>query len=118
MKIVDKPWGREIWWAHAEGKYMGKILKINSGQRLSLQFHVDKDETIYVTKGNLKLYYAEQRDGQLKQATLQPGESFRVRPGTLHRFSAEFGDVELLEVSTDYPEDVVRVEDDYSRTED
>ena len=59
MKVVDKPWGREIWWAHAKDKYMGKILEINAGERLSLQFHIDKDETIYVTKGSLKLYYAE-----------------------------------------------------------
>ena len=56
MKTVEKPWGREIWWAHAKGKYMGKTLEIKDGHRLSLQYHNDKDETIYVLKGRLTLF--------------------------------------------------------------
>jgi D-lyxose ketol-isomerase len=61
------------------------------------------------------MFYSERRNGKLCELVLDTGESFRVRPGTLHRFSADFGDVVLLEVSTDHPEDVVRLEDDYNR---
>ena len=57
MKTVDKPW-EEIWWAHAKGKYMGKTLEIKDGHRLSLQYHNDKDETIYVLKGRLTLFHS------------------------------------------------------------
>ena len=117
MKIVDKPWGREIWWAHAEGKYMGKTLEIKDGHKLSLQYHNIKDETIYVLKGKLTLFHSRHRDGQIKKEVLSEGDTYRVRPLTIHRFAAESGDVTLLEVSTDYPDDVVRLEDDYDRVE-
>ncbi len=115
MKTVEKPWGKEIWWAHARGKYMGKTLEINDGCRLSLQLHREKDETIYVLKGRLTLFYSEQKDGRLNEKILEEGEAFRVRPFMIHRFAAHHGDVTLLEVSTDFPNDVVRLEDDYDR---
>ena len=115
MKIVDKPWGREIWWAHAKGLYMGKTLEIKNGHKLSLQYHKEKDETIYVLKGELTLVYSEVRDGEIKECILEEGESYRVRPYSVHRFVANRGDVTLLEVSTDYPDDVVRLEDEYGR---
>lgn len=115
MKIVDKPWGREIWWAHAKGKYMGKTLEIKDGHRLSLQYHNEKDETIYVLKGTLTLLHSSGVRESLTTQLLQEGEAFRVHPMTIHRFAACHGDVTLLEVSTDYPKDVVRLEDDYRR---
>ena len=116
MKKVDKPWGREVWWAHAKGKYMGKILEIKKGNRLSLQYHNYKDETIYVLKGVLKLIYSDNnKEGEIRERDMEEGDVFRVRPLTLHRFCADYGDVTLLEVSTDYPEDVVRVHDDFGR---
>ena len=51
---VEKPWGHEIRWAISD-KYLGKILHINAGHRLSKQYHREKDETIYVLKGSLLL---------------------------------------------------------------
>lgn len=118
MKVVEKPWGYEIWWAHAKGKYLGKTLEIKDGKRLSLQYHEQKDETIYVQNGRLTVFWSDIRDGKLTETILEEGESFRVRPGMIHRFSAEHGDVSIVEVSTDFPEDVVRLEDDYDRVED
>jgi hypothetical protein len=38
-----------------------------------------------------------------------------MNPKTIHRFSIEKGDVALSEVSTYFPDDVVRLEDDYNR---
>ena len=117
MKKVDKPWGNEIWWAHSQGKYLGKILNINEGHRLSLQYHERKEETIYVLKGTLKLTYSATRDGEIKECIMSQGESYHVLPYSVHRFEAYGEDVTLLEVSTDYPDDVVRISDDYRREE-
>ncbi|MGE3578041.1 MAG: cupin, partial [Vicinamibacterales bacterium] len=44
VRRVEKPWGYEIHWAHTE-RYVGKILHINAGEALSLQYHLKKDET-------------------------------------------------------------------------
>ncbi len=115
MKKVDKPWGSEVWWAHAKGKYMGKILHIKDGNRLSLQYHTNKEETIYVLKGRLKLIYSTTRDGELKQCLMEEGETYHVYPMSVHRFEAYKGDVTLIEVSTDHPDDVERISDDYRR---
>jgi mannose-6-phosphate isomerase len=117
MKKVDKPWGSEVWWAHAQGKYMGKILHIKDGHRLSLQYHTNKEETIYVLKGRLRLTYSATRDGELKQCLMEEGETYHVYPMSVHRFEAYQGDVTLVEVSTDHPDDVERISDDYRRTQ-
>jgi quercetin dioxygenase-like cupin family protein len=55
MRRVEKPWGHEIIWAETED-YVGKILHINAGHRLSKQFHEVKEETVYVLKGTLYNY--------------------------------------------------------------
>jgi len=106
---VNKPWGYEIRWALNE-KYLGKILYIKAGHRLSLQYHEVKDESIYVLEGTAVV----QLNG--KTHILSEGESLRIKPGQVHRFAApEYGDVKLVEVSTPEIDDVVRVEDDYNR---
>jgi len=108
---VEKPWGHEIRWAINE-KYLGKILHIEKGQRLSLQLHEQKDETIYVLKGTVVV--------QLDKRTviLEEGESLRIQPKTIHRFCSTLeNSVTLIEVSTPEIDDVVRLEDDYGRTE-
>jgi mannose-6-phosphate isomerase-like protein (cupin superfamily) len=109
--IVEKPWGFENRWAINE-KYLGKILHINRGHRLSLQYHNVKDETIYVLSGVLSLHLGDD------VVTLMEGESFHIKPGVVHRFEApKHGtDVVLIEVSTPEIDDVVRLEDDYRRT--
>tara|TARA_Y100001938_G_scaffold151138_1_gene246478 strand:+ start:2730 stop:3074 length:345 start_codon:yes stop_codon:yes gene_type:complete len=109
MKI-DKPWGYEIRWAMND-KYLGKILHINAGQRLSLQYHEVKDESIYVVKGTLIV-----RNQHKIIRVLEEGESMRIQPRVVHRFCApsEF-DVEIVEVSTPELDDIVRLEDDYGR---
>ena len=47
---IKKPWGYEIIWANSASDtgYVGKLLHISSGHRLSLQFHKEKEETIFV----------------------------------------------------------------------
>ena len=109
MRRVEKPWGYEIIWAETD-KYVGKLLHINVGHRLSKQYHQVKEETVYVLKG--VLYNYDQND---KIQRIMPGESFHVKCHQIHRFGAAEEDVEIIEVSTPHLDDVVRLEDDYDR---
>jgi mannose-6-phosphate isomerase-like protein (cupin superfamily) len=110
---IEKPWGFELIWAETE-RYVGKIIAIEPGHRLSLQYHERKDESLVVTKGTLRLHL-ENEAGTLEIHDLEPGECSRVRVGRRHRFEALDSPVELVEVSTPEIDDVVRLEDDYSR---
>src|SRR4051794_41972855 len=83
---VKKPWGEELIWAHAE-RYVGKVLVIEAGRRLSLQRHEIKDESIYVMSGRLRLWL-ENDAGGVRGEELGPGEARRVRAGRGHRFGA------------------------------
>ena len=112
QKKIIKPWGHEIIWSHCE-KFVGKILCINKGHKISRQYHKQKEETIFVLTGTLLLEVG--MGEKMEQISLKRGQSFHVTPGTIHRFCADFGDVELAEVSTPELDDVVRLEDDYDR---
>ena len=112
-KIVDKPWGHEIIWAHTE-RYVGKILHINKGESLSYQYHVVKDETIRVLTGVLEMDV--ERDGERQKLRLAPGDSLHIVPGMKHRMIA-VEDCDVLEVSTPELDDVVRLEDRYGRAD-
>jgi len=109
---VEKPWGHEIIWAQTD-RYVGKILVIEAGRRLSLQYHDAKDEWIRVLSGRLRLTL-EADDGTLEELVLEPGEGARIAPGRRHRFAA-VERVELVEVSTPELDDVVRLADDFGR---
>lgn len=109
---VDKPWGHELIWAHTD-RYVGKILVIETGQRLSLQKHEVKDESILVLSGRLRLTL-EGDDGEILVEELGPGAHRRVRTGLVHRYEA-VERCELIEVSTPELDDVVRLEDDFGR---
>ena len=113
---VMKPWGHEIRFAQNE-KYLGKILYIAKGKRLSRQYHQQKDETIMVYHGTLTLELGMPGTESFETKTLVYGERFRILPGVVHRFCApESGPVTLIEVSTPEINDVVRLEDDFNRS--
>jgi mannose-6-phosphate isomerase-like protein (cupin superfamily) len=109
---VPKPWGHELIWAHTD-RYVGKVLVIEAGKRLSLQRHEIKDESIYVLAGRLRLFL-EDDQGVVQTEELGPGDHRRVATGRIHRYEA-IERVELMEVSTPELDDVVRLEDDYGR---
>ena len=109
---VAKPWGLELVFAHTDG-YAGKVLHIRKGCRLSLQYHKDKDESIYVQSGEV-LVQLERTTGQRVSAALRSGECLKIEPLVQHRMEA-IRDTVLFEVSTPELEDVERVEDDYGR---
>lgn len=115
VRRIEKPWGYEIIWAETD-RYAGKILFIEKGHRLSLQYHEEKEETVYVINGKLEVITGLKEDS-LRSIMLSEGESFHVLPKTIHRFCAPHGDVTLAEVSTTELDDVVRLADDYKRLE-
>jgi mannose-6-phosphate isomerase len=111
VRRVPKPWGHELVFAETE-RYAGKILHIEPGHRLSLQYHERKDETLYVLSG--EVYLLVEEDGAMTERRLTPGETYRIRPRVKHRLRAEVP-CDLVEVSTPELDDVVRLEDAYGR---
>jgi mannose-6-phosphate isomerase len=109
---VDKPWGHELWYALTD-RYAGKILHVEAGHRLSLQYHDRKDESNYLLSGRLKLVKGTTTD-DLTEIEIGPGYTWRNEPGEIHTIEAiETADV--LEVSTPELDDVVRLSDSYGR---
>ena len=118
ISVFEKPWGHEQLWA-STSRYVGKILFIKAGHRLSRQYHRVKEETIMVLEGTLLLEAGPREvGGTIETYHLAAGAVFHVKPGTIHRFCARDEDVRLVEVSTPEVEDVVRLEDDYRRVTD
>ena len=109
---VEKPWGWELVWAEAE-EYVGKLLFVRAGESLSLQYHEQKDESWLVQEGHARLELGE-LEGELEAVEIVPGDTFRFRPGTVHRVTA-IEDTLVIEVSTPDLTDVVRLEDAYGR---
>jgi mannose-6-phosphate isomerase-like protein (cupin superfamily) len=107
MKRVEKPWGYELWWAVTD-QYVGKVIHVNQGQSLSLQYHKVKHESMYVIAGQAELVI----NGEVKRMGL--GDATEIPPLTQHRLTA-LTDLEVVEVSTPELDDVVRLEDRYGR---
>ncbi|MEK0438274.1 MAG: hypothetical protein RL444_386 [Verrucomicrobiota bacterium] len=120
-KIVEKPWGREIWFAD-QPAYAGKLLEVRKGCRLSLQYHERKIETLYLLSGRVRLTYRATAPGETPTVAVAPADQFEWLPGralhvpprTVHRFEA-LEDSVLAEVSTPDLTDIVRLQDDFSR---
>ncbi len=108
---VAKPWGHELIWAKTD-RYVGKILHIEAGHLLSLQYHERKDETIYVLTGEI-IFRVGSAD-ELTELHMREGDSYHVTPGTVHQMEALVV-TDLLEVSTPELDDVVRLKDRYGR---
>lgn len=113
MRKVEKPWGYELIFAHTS-RYAGKFLHIRKGEKLSLQYHERKEESLCLLEGRMKLLMG--RTQPLEESILEPGAHFHILPGTMHRFIA-LEDCRLVEVSSPELDDVVRVEDDYGRSQ-
>jgi mannose-6-phosphate isomerase-like protein (cupin superfamily) len=110
---TDKPWGHESLFALVDGKYCGKAIHVTEGHALSLQYHEQKEETICVFSGRLKVEVGE-HESSLEEFELEPGESIHLLPGVRHRVTALVDSV-MLEASTTELGDVVRLEDRYGR---
>jgi mannose-6-phosphate isomerase-like protein (cupin superfamily) len=112
---VEKPWGHELWFAQTE-RYAGKLLHVGAGQRLSIQYHEQKDETSYLLSGRLRLSQGPDADS-LVTTELEPGAAWRNEPGRVHTIES-LEDAVVVEVSTPELDDVVRLADNYGRADD
>ena len=112
IKRVPKPWGYELIFARTD-RYVGKILHVNRGESLSLQFHEIKEETLFVVSGELRLTI--EVDGDRRELILRAGQAFHIPPKMIHRMEA-LEDTDVAEVSTPELDDVVRLDDRYGRT--
>ena len=111
VERIPKPWGYELIFGKTD-RYVGKILHVNQGECLSLQYHEMKEETLYVIAGELRLTIANASESQ--ELTLRAGEAFHIPPRLIHRMEA-LVDTDVAEVSTPELDDVVRLEDRYGR---
>ncbi len=109
---IDKPWGYELHWAVTD-RYVGKILHVNRGEALSLQYHDRKDEYLYLLAGAIDIELGGP-DGALTTHRMREGDTLHIMPGTRHRMTA-VEDTDIVEVSTPEIDDVVRLEDRYGR---
>jgi len=112
VERVEKPWGHELIWAKTDD-YVGKILHIKTGHRLSLQYHRVKEETILLARGKMTFVF-ENEKGELEEVLLKEGEAHHIPVGRKHRMVA-LEDCDVFEVSTPQLDDVVRLLDGYGR---
>ena len=96
MTRVEKPWGYELHWAKTD-HYVGKLIHVNAGHALSLQYHNQKDETIFLWSGRM-LFEIKEGD-ELVKREMKPGDAVHVTPPTVHRMTA-IEDCDIFEVST------------------
>ena len=113
-KIVKKPWGKEVWLA-LNKKYCYKRIYIKAGTRTSYQYHKKKLETNYLIKGTAEVWL-ENDKGVVEKKILKENSFFTVVPPKKHRVIA-ISNIILQEVSTPEVDDVIRIEDDHSRTD-
>jgi len=110
-----KPWGYEIIFTKKDFPYSGKILHVDAGKRLSLQYHDQKKETMMLVKGQCLLIIDDQK-GELAEIEMEPFKGYDILPGQKHRLKG-ITDCDVFEVSTPEIGTTYRLEDDYSRSD-
>ena len=144
ITTIAKPWGHETIWAKTD-RYVGKILHIKAGHALSVQYHKQKDETVFLLSGELKYWVQTAGSGPRAAGnttipsgphrTAGTGETpvagrqaipdmvdVRLKVGAAFRitpgtihYMEAVTDCDILEVSTPELDDVVRLKDRYGR---
>ena len=113
IKRVEKPWGYELHFVPEGMPYMGKIMHIKAGKRLSLQVHDQKIESYYLSSGKCNLII-ENEKGKLESIPMEKGKGYTILPGQKHRHEA-VTECDVFEASTPEIGNTFRLEDDYSR---
>lgn len=113
---VEKPWGWEIHFVPDGRPYMGKIIHINAGAKLSLQKHDQKTESWHLMSGKAQVVWEAEEDGELMETELEQGKGYSCEIGQRHRLVG-ITDCDVVEVSTPEIGTTFRLEDDYSRTD-
>jgi len=113
VKKVEKPWGYELHWVPEGLPYMGKILHIKAGCRLSMQVHDQKQESYWLLSGECNLIL-ENEKGELETVSMQNGFGYTTKVGQRHRHQA-VTECDIVEASTPEMGTTWRLDDDYKR---
>ncbi len=97
VRTVHQPWGKEEVFADLEGRFVGKVLHVRSGQRLVLEMHTATEEVVSLMSGGVVLEIGDDAES-LRRIAMRPGQTVHILPGTMHSFSATENSM-LLEVS-------------------
>jgi NDP-sugar pyrophosphorylase family protein/mannose-6-phosphate isomerase-like protein (cupin superfamily) len=113
-KVIMKPWGKEIW-LELNDKYCYKRIFINAGFKTSYQIHNFKLETNFIIEGTAEVWL-ENDDNIVEKFIMNRGDFFTVIPNRKHRVIA-ITDIILQEVSTPEVDDVIRINDEFNRSD-
>ena len=113
VRKIEKPWGYELHWVPEGMPYMGKVLHIDGGKRLSLQIHDVKQESYWLINGECNLIM-DNENGELVTINMEKGKGYTTKVGQRHRHQA-VTDCDIIEVSMPESGNTLRLEDDYSR---
>jgi mannose-6-phosphate isomerase-like protein (cupin superfamily) len=98
--VVKKGWGYELIWA-TNDQYCGKIMVFEkAGNKFSMHFHREKDETWFVNSGKFKLRWIDTRTATLYEQELTEGETWHNPPLQPHQLEALTDNASISEVST------------------
>ena len=105
---VPKGWGEELIIENNE-MYCGKLLIFKKGCKFSMHYHLIKDETWYVDKGEFLYRWIDTDTVEVIEQKLKVGDVVRQRVGQPHQLIA-LTDGVVFEVSTQhFDEDSYRV---------
>ena len=111
VRKIDKPWGYELHWVPEGMPYMGKVLHIDGGKRLSLQIHDVKQESYWLINGECNLII-DNENGELITINMEKGKGYTTKVGQRHRHQA-VTDCDIIEVSMPESGNTWRLEDDF-----
>ena len=105
--VGERNWGREVLIAET-AQYVGKCLYMNAGCAGGLQYHREKVETFFLLIGKA-IVTTDLGDGKLLELLMEPGESYHIPAGVVHKVTA-VEDCVFFECSTPVFDDRVRCE--------
>lgn len=110
---IEKPWGYEMIYTPKNAPAVGKIIHVNAGKRLSLQYHDEKIETLCLTEGKALITLGDPNGGTAEVA-MEINKGYFMQPGQIHRVTA-VSDITFIESSTPETGNTIRLEDDNHR---
>jgi mannose-6-phosphate isomerase-like protein (cupin superfamily) len=110
IKNDIRPWGSFRQFTENESTTI-KLINITAGQRLSLQYHNNRNEFWVILSGNPIITVGEET------VQAKAGDEFFIPEKANHRIEGSGNDAQILEIAFgDFDEnDIVRLDDNYGR---
>ena len=100
-KKVDKSWGYELW-IHNTPAYCGKLLVFNKGSKFSMHYHLLKEETWYISKGEFEYYWIDTEKAEEHKLVITEGDVIHLKQGQPHQLKVLTDGATVFEVSTEH----------------